>query len=256
MSAHFSADWLRLREAADHAARPATIHAALATWADQRSAVHVLDLATGIGSALRALAPALPINQAWLLVDQDPALLQQINASIRFQTRQCDLTDPRTWPSLADIDLVSMAALLDLVSLAWLEAWLDHQADRPLLAALTYDGRMEFSPSLPGDQRVRELINTHQRRNKGFGPALGPDAPKILSSSLTRRRYHWHMADSAWQLGDADRPLITALIDGWAQAAIEQAPDLASDITLWQRQRHQCTDHLLVGHQDIFATPP
>lgn len=254
MSASFSADWLRLREPADHAARSPAIGAALTAWAAQRPALRLLDVAAGTGSALRALAPYLPPDQSWLLVDQDAALLRAVQGSVAFTTAQCDLSNPGTWPSVADIDLVSMAALLDLVSADWLAAWLDHQAGRPLLAALTYDGRMAFSPSLPGDALIRDLINAHQRRDKGFGPALGPAAPSALLDQLQHRGYRCLSGDSAWHVQTS--PLVTALIDGWSCAALEQAPHHADAIQLWQWQRHQRTDHVLVGHQDVFATPP
>lgn len=256
MSARFSADWLRLREPADHAARSPSIRAALVAWAVQRPALRLLDLAAGTGSAVRALADHLPPDHAWLLVDQDADLLGQVQAPVAVTMAVADLADPGAWPALTGIDLVSMAALLDLVSAAWLEAWLDHQAGRPLLAALTYDGRMVFTPDLPGDELIRELINAHQHRDKGFGPALGPDAPAVLIASLTRRGYRCVSGDSAWRLTKTDRPLITALIDGWSLAALEQAPHHADTILTWQQQRHQRTDDLLVGHQDVFAIPP
>ena len=43
----------------------------------------------------------------------------------------------------------------------------------PLYAALSYDGRIAFTPSDPLDADIVAAVNAHQRTDKGFGPALG-----------------------------------------------------------------------------------
>src|SRR5512145_1693945 len=75
-------------------------------------------------------------------------------------------------------DLVTAAALLDLVSASWLARLATRCAAvrADVLFALTYDGRIEWSPAIDGDARMCELVNLHQRTDKGFGPALGPAA--------------------------------------------------------------------------------
>lgn len=45
-------------------------------------------------------------------------------------------------------------------------------------AALSYDGRVAFEPSDALDAAIIAAVGNHQRRDKGFGPALGPDAAK------------------------------------------------------------------------------
>ena len=44
----FSADWLSLREPADHRARNAELLETLAAWADQRDSLTVLDLGCAV----------------------------------------------------------------------------------------------------------------------------------------------------------------------------------------------------------------
>jgi hypothetical protein len=46
----------------------------------------------------------------------------------------------------------------------------------PVYAALTYQGRAALDPAEPFDLEMIAAVNRHQRRNKGFGPALGPEA--------------------------------------------------------------------------------
>src|SRR5258707_11635990 len=80
---------------------------------------------------------------------------------------------------VAGAHLVTASALLDLVSERWLRelasACRSHGA--AALFALTYNGRSACTPVEPEDDHVRQLFNTHQRRNdKGFGIAAGPDA--------------------------------------------------------------------------------
>src|SRR5690606_32828246 len=87
--------------------------------------------------------------------------------------------------------LVTASALLDLVSAEWLGGLAVRcaQADASVLFALTYDGRMRFSPVERGDDRVRTLVNRHQRKDKGFGPALGPLACRKAVAAFAAKRY-------------------------------------------------------------------
>ncbi len=55
----FSADWLALREPADHRSRSAELLATLATRVEGRDTLRITDLGCGTGSNLRATAPAL-----------------------------------------------------------------------------------------------------------------------------------------------------------------------------------------------------
>lgn len=71
-AAAFDADWLDLREAADHAARSrAGIEQSLLPLPWRR----ILDLGAGTGSNCRYLAPRLGGDQRWWLLDADPQLL-------------------------------------------------------------------------------------------------------------------------------------------------------------------------------------
>ena len=74
--------------------------------------------------------------------------------------------------------LVTASALLDLVSEPWLCALANRCAEcgAAALFALSYDGRIACSPEDPDDGAIVSLVNEHQRTDKGFGPALGPDA--------------------------------------------------------------------------------
>ena len=78
-SAAFDADWLDLREAADHAARS---RAGIEQSLPPRSRRRILDLGAGTGSNCRYLAPRLGGDQQWWLLDADPRLL--VAAAGRF----------------------------------------------------------------------------------------------------------------------------------------------------------------------------
>ena len=71
----FSAEWLALREPADHRARSPALVAELRSVFAGRDTAAIIDLGCGTGSNLRALAASLPRRQSWRLVDRDPALL-------------------------------------------------------------------------------------------------------------------------------------------------------------------------------------
>ena len=262
----FSPAWLALREPADRAARSARLAHLVAARLPRDTPLRIVDLGAGTGSNARYLAPIFPPRQRWLLVDHDPALLAQATvgdtASVEVETRPVDLNaiadaDARTlFPNAA---VVTASALLDLVSEDWLRALAEHcrETGAALLFALSYDGRIDFSPDEPEDAEVRDLVNRHQRTDKGFGPALGPDATDAADRILRGLGYHVEREPTDWTLGAESCELQRRLIDGWADAAIEMAPDRRDAIESWRSRRraHVAVEQsrVVVGHWDLAA---
>jgi hypothetical protein len=271
----FSADWLALREAADHDARATTLleraMEALhkAEPGTSTSAVRVIDLGSGSGSNLRYLAPRLAFPQHWHLLDHDESLLatagQQAFPTVEVTAHRVDLrTLPDGLLGPGGPTLVTGSALLDLVSPAWLEGLADRlrSMDAVALFVLSYDGRIVCDPADPLDAEVRDLVNRHQRTDKGFGPAAGPDATATLAGCLVKNGYTVHVASSDWDLGGESAELQRQLVAGWAGAASHLAPQRAAAISAWQAQRFESIaggrSRVRVGHQDLLAypTPP
>ncbi len=201
----FSADWLALREPADHRARSRRLTQSVRDHLAAGTTVSVVDLAAGTGSNLRYVASGWDRSQAWLLVDQDPDLLSRARpvGSATVTTRVADLIDGGQMPAILERrDLITASALLDLVSRAWLEQMIAacQRSRATVLFALTYDGRMECSPEDPEDAAVRALVNQHQRTDKGFGAALGPDAAGCAAELLEAAGYRVLRESSDWQL--------------------------------------------------------
>lgn len=249
----FSAEWLALREPADHRARSAALlDGALAAIAD-RTAPRIVDLGCGAGSNMRAMAGRLPADARLRLVDRDPALLTR--AAETLPGLAPDLVEAdlamALEPQVADADLITGAALLDLVSASWLERLVETAPPRAIFHfALTYDGRESRDPATRADRVVHAAFLRHQQRDKGFGPALGPGAAQHLAAALAARGYAIRSADSAWRLtAEQDGALIEALDAGVADAAEEEG----ADATLWRAARRT---RALVGHIDLLALPP
>jgi len=270
----FSADWLALREPADHAARSAdpaaALTSALAARLVGRPATRAVDLAAGTGSNVRYLLPRVPHIQHFTLVDHDPALLAQAwrllmpvghAAGRSFDVRHGDLTALDT-VTFDDCALVTASALLDLVSEQWLRTLVQRcrAAGADVLFALTYDGRIACDPVDGDDERVRGLVNQHQRGDKGFGPALGPDATRVAEACFRAEGYVVDVAASDWVLSPEQHELQRELVAGWAGAARELAPSDAALIDGWRARRLAHIDagrsHLRVGHQDLAAWLP
>ena len=263
----FSADWLALREPADATARSV----ALTRLVVNRMApgrVQAVDLATGTGANVRFLAHYFPADQEWLLVDDDERLLSQLPARMRqsdvparahYQTRRANLLDLRTAGVVDGRTLVTASALLDLVSEAWVAtlAALCHRTRAVALLVLTYNGRITFSPSEPEDERILKLVNRHQHTDKGFGPALGPDASSCAEEHFAHLGYDVRRAASDWILEPAQRTLQEQLIAGWAGAAMAIEPGNTAHIREWESRRraHVAAGHsrLVVGHDDLAA---
>lgn len=260
--AGFSAEWLVLREPADHAARSIAVTRAALDALPHVGPCRILDLAAGTGSNLRYLVAAgcgTTRPASFLLADHDPALLARVPAAPDVETRCLDLAALDDRSIFEGRSLVTASALLDLVSETWMRALAERcaEARAAVLFALTYDGRIACSPEDPGDRAIVALVNAHQRRDKGFGPALGPDASNCAERCFTGVGYRVQRARSDWALPPESRALQRQLIDGWAQAAVDIAPEQAAVINAWRVRRLGHVDanrsQIIVGHEDLAA---
>lgn len=285
----FSADWLALREPFDLAARAGSASTldlrgmATRMRRDARP-LDVLDLACGTGANLRALAPCLGGAQRWLLVDHDPRLLAALpglfaewsraqrlvmragtrclqidgpgwNADVHW--RCADLASALDTVPFADAQLVTAAALLDLVSASWLDALFERvrKANAAVFFVLSVDGRVSWDPAAEGDDLVHRLFAAHQRRDKGFGPALGGEAPAMAAARLAGLGYGVTQSRSDWHIEETT--MLQAMIDGMGSAALEQGPSAHALVQAWRTQRRVSVarSRLHVGHVDLLALP-
>jgi hypothetical protein len=128
------------------------------------------------------------------------------------------------------------------------------------LFALTYDGSVTWGPDVDAfDGQILAAINTHQRRDKGMGRALGPTAGTYTLEAFRRRGYETFTSASPWRLAHGDKVLARALLEGWRDAALEERPDQSDAIRAWSELRaadlQSPTLQLTVGHVDVLALP-
>jgi hypothetical protein len=261
----FSASWLELREPHDRRARNATVLDAVAKAFADHSSIAITDIACGTGSTLRALSPRLKARQNWRLADNDLSLLARTPQSqppdLMVTTTPIDLERDLEAALDGPADLVTTSALLDLVSDAWLERLAIEAAARqlPVYAALSYDGRVEMTPSDPGDAAIIGAVNQHQRTDKGFGPALGPDAATVAPERFARVGYAVVQGGSDWVFGPNDREIQLETLTGWATAAREIGTVPLPDVVSWLTRRRDLVaagrSTIRVGHIDFFARP-
>jgi len=257
----FSAEWLALREPFDLRARHHGVLRQAATALAGRHAVTIVDLACGTGATLRALGPHLPMQQSWRLFDNDLSLLAKVPPAANVQVHALDLVCDLEAALDGPVDLVTTSALLDLVSVSWLERFVTEVAARrmPLYAALTYDGRVDFTPEHPGDAAVIAAVDLHQRGDKGFGPALGALSARTAVERLQRAGYLVEMRAADWLLREADVMMQEAMLSGWARAASETGEISHQAAAEWLMDRRSSVaakrSTIRVGHQDFFAKP-
>ncbi len=286
VSNRFGLDWLRLRESHDLRARSRALGKRFGAMVRARAgddAAALVDLGAGSGANFRALAPLIPGDQDWRLIDHDRDLLGHQAAEIaqwargqgwrvthgsgvvtvatgsaHWRAHSVALDLARDLPALPlRVHGITCSALLDLVSAPWLEQLADQLAAvrPPLLAALTVDGRRDWRPAHESDAALLKTLVRHQRRDKGFGPALGPDAPPVAMRVLRSHGYRVTEAPSDWHIDARDAATLDALIDGTAEAVAEADPDFPSED--WRRDRKRRLAEgglsLLVGHVDILA---
>jgi hypothetical protein len=113
-------------------------------------------------------------------------------------------------------------------------------------------------PAEPEDAEALELFNRHQRVDKGFGPALGPAAPRRATEALESLGYRVTARPSDWDLRPSAREIQRALIDGWLDACLQIAPRRRAALEAWHRRRIAHVDAgrstLIVGHVDLVAS--
>lgn len=308
----FSVDWLTMREPFDQAARAVAAQALslpsqATSWrrAATNGVLNVVDLACGSGANLRELAPRLGGTQHWRLLDHDPDLLEAVprilaewaaqhgyvcvpvaganglllqgpDWRVTVVRERVDLACGLDSVDLSGTHLLTCSALLDLVSEAWVVGLIQvaRCAQAACLFALSVDGHTSWTPVDPDDQRVHELFTQHQRRDKGFGPAMGARAVPLVVRHLTDAGYVVQQAQSDWCIGsgafDAAPDVLqgagqhkaqrmqSAMIDGIAAAALAQAPNEQEMVHGWVQRRRALavTGTLNVGHVDVIATLP
>ena len=281
--------WLALRESADWASRSASLVARVERRLPVDRPLSALDLCTGTGSNFRYLMERLPNPQEWVAVDRDEGLLAELPervaawAQSRSHTASfaspclrvrgdgftCDVESRKM--DLAELDaelfagrdLVTASALLDLVSVRWLQRLADlcRAANAAVLFAMTYDGRSSCDPVEPEDDLIRELFNRHQRTDKGLGGvAAGPEAWRIAVQAFRNVGYHTEHEPADWIISPGEHSFQRQLIDGWASASAEIAPRDAPTIADWHRRRRAHVEagrsRIVVHHYDLAGWLP
>ena len=268
----FDSDWLSLREPADHRARNRELLTQVQRWSHQNresdaTPLQVADLGSGAGSNGVFLGDSLGTRQHWTLLDQNPDLLAEAAARLATVVAGLDLIECTldagnlSQQIPADAGLITASALIDLMSVPWLDALADAACARraAVYIVLSYAGEFSISPPHPDDGLVRELVNQHQHGDKGSGAALGPEATDYLRQRLEAKGYGVAVAPSPWRLDHNDSRLQAALIGGWYEAALEQNSDQQARLEQWQSARLALAEWgelaVQVSHSDLFAWP-
>ena len=253
----FSADWLTLRADADRRARDPMLTADLAEALYETDPLRVLDLGSGTGANMAALASLFGPRQHWVLADHDADLLAQTEGApgITLDRRVLDLSGDLAPLFDPAPHLVTASAFFDLAG----EAFIDRLVARivecraAFYTVLSYDGREAWQPPHPLDAEVLTAFHADQNADKGLGPALGPEATGYLEQAFRKAGYRVQTGDSPWELTRAeDADLIAALAEGSASAV---APKVGKDAArAWQEARRGAAS-VFIGHRDLLALP-
>ncbi|HRE20570.1 MAG TPA: class I SAM-dependent methyltransferase [Rhabdaerophilum sp.] len=279
----FSADWLALREPADHRSRNGDLATKLGERFGGRSSIRIVDLGSGTGSNLRATAPHLGETQEWTLVDHDADLLEEAaraltrwadeakavgdslalfkdGRNIGVSFRVADLDKDLDGILASRPDLVSASALFDLISERWMKRFASalHASGADFYTVLTYNGQDEFVPPHPFDESVLRAFDMHQQRDKGFGPAAGPRAATALAKVLKDVGYSVSTGNSPWVLKPSDAALKRELLKGIVNAVEETGFIAEKGLQSWAFYRDAMAvekgSRMMTGHTDILAT--
>jgi hypothetical protein len=240
------AEWLALREPADAAARSTELAGRVARYLTGPTPAVIHDLGSGTGSMGRWLAPRLPGPQHWVLHDRDAALLATAAADlparaadgsrVTVRTRVGDIT--RLSPAdLSGATLITASALLDMFTADELDRFVAACAGTPCLITLSVVGGATLEPAEPLDAEIAAAFDDHQRRATASGTLLGPDAADAAVAAFARHGVGTQVRSTPWRLGP-DRPeLLDVWFRGWVDAAVEQRPALAAQVTAYAARR-------------------
>jgi SAM-dependent methyltransferase len=258
----FDKDWLKLREQADRDARAQPMLERLRQHLNKRPRPHsVMDIGCGTGSTYRALSHTLP-DCSWKLLDYETVLLEEaqrqigLGESIEFHCQDLNHLDETL---LEGITIVTASALFDLCSADFCDRFVERLARRQigLYAALNYNGVMEWSKKHPLDAQITADFNLHQRSDKGFGQALGPDAAAYLSDLCKASGFSVETADSPWHLGPSSSELQKEFLAGLQRPIREIGKVEGFEFMEWLDFRVSNIDVdgslCIVGHSDFLA---
>ena len=273
----FSADWLSLREPVDHQSINSDVLKQVCAHFAGASDLVITDLGSGSGSSLRALSPYLAPRQRWQLVDYDPVLLARARQTladwadeakvvgsslllrhgdreVRVECVEADLGSGLPGNLLDGADLVTSSAFFDLVSEEWIATFCRQLAARsvPLYAVMTYNGQEVWSPPHSSDAQMLAAFHQDQHRDKGFGPAAGPQAADALARCLVESGFSVSQGQSPWQLDTSHRHLMQALASGSADAVAKTKLVPTADVEDWRAASLDATS-CIIGHVDVFA---
>jgi SAM-dependent methyltransferase len=283
MTERFDPDWLALREDFDAESRSRALARCLLGVLPERP--RLLDLGAGTGSLFRFLAPLIKRPQTWVFIDADTDLLGEAfrataewaktrgwtvawprgallihtpTGAWRIEGLALDLADAPAGLPLAQTDAVLCSALLDLVSATWVER-LAAALHTPFFAGLSVDGRHAWLPRHPADAITAVGFRRDQRRDKGFGPALGVHAPSVAMRTFAARGFAVTSAPADWRVPRSARRMTGALVRSTAAGARATLPARHAAIAGWEaartRQAVQGRLAIRVGHRDLLAVP-
>lgn len=277
----FSTEWLRLREPVDHRSRDKALLSKTTAYLAKKDEPVIYDLGAGAGSNLRGTALSLGTRQRWVLVDYDPALLsasldflsswadksrptaagleiEKGGKLIRVEVKRADLNaNPAPWGEQKP-DLVTSAALFDLVSENWIDRFCAAltKDKLALYTTLVHDETAQWSPAHEADKEMSSAFERDFGKEKGFGPSAGNKAIGAIARKLKSLGYEAELANSPWLLGTDDHALIEQLALGWANAVRETKAVSENVIQGWLTTREASGTTCIVGHKDLLALPP
>lgn len=263
----FSSAWLELREPYDQRARSDRLTRELDSRLNPNRRIRCIDLGSGTGANVRYLSKRIQTPQAWTCIEYDTTLTERLASNLRdtlhpphqFDIQTLDVVND--WTALdLQCDVITASALLDLVSESWLRQLARTCGERKIAYgyfALSFNGELRWTPNHSLDSWIADQFRAHQRTDKGFGAAIGPDAAGVTAAAFERRGYSVLTASTPWCFGPEDRDIQSALLSGYVGAAIDMSPAKRAAIEQWAVDRSELiargvSTHV-VGHTDVFV---
>ena len=282
----FNTDWLNERFRFDNTARSTIVENELFSHLSNKNKLKIVDIGSGSGSSCVYLMKKLPQDQDWTFVELNPNLakaslirlerialdnnweahrsqntliIQTPDKNINIKVIHASFLELDSFLDLSAVDLVTAAAVFDLLSVKMLHDFLGKLLTHKvaLLATINYAG-MAFQPAEVADIYFAHLYGQHMLRPRDFGQSTGPNCSRLMMDFHQKKGINAICEPSNWLVRPTDKKMHRFLLTYFNEAipAVLTTQKEHTEFKIWMDRKIELLEmgqlQTEVFHFDIF----
>ena len=285
----FDTNWLDERFSFDNKARNLNVEKTCFSHLNKKNNLKLIDIGSGSGSSCVYLMKKLPQNQKWTFIELNPNLakaslirlekvaldnnwlahrsqnmliIEAPKKTIQIKVINASFLELDTLLDLSKVDLVTAAAVFDLLSKKMLQDFLNLLLANKvaLLATINYAG-MAFHPAEVADIHFANLYGKHMLRPRDFGQSTGPNCSRVMMNFYQKKGIAAICGASNWLVRPTDKKMHHFLLQYFNDAIPEMLTEEIEQVEFkqWMNKKNELLKsgklQMEVFHFDIFAKP-